>query len=200
MLGGTARQLKRLKTGQERKQDGQPAPVDLARLDPAVWRVLVGETAHGPFTIGQLQTFVTEGRLSAASRISGEDGQPFQPIRDHPRLAEVLKDAFAERARRRAEAANFLIIARAPAPAEAALWRDMPACLDSLGKHVQAMPGTWVLRSGLSLNRVREALTAALPGTAQIMVLETREARLGWIGFEDDMAEAIRPVWNAPLS
>ncbi|AXE65170.1 hypothetical protein BBF93_13815 [Hyphomonas sp. CACIAM 19H1] len=176
------------------------APIDLSRIDPAIWRVLAGGEVHGPYTLGQIQQFAIEGRLHAASRISGGDDQPFLPIRDMPRLAEALAPAFAERARRRAEAANYLITARAPAPAEAALWRDLPACLDTLGKHMQPIPGTFLLRSARSLSEVRATLAEALPKTAQVFVLQTREARLGWVGFEEDMAEAVRPVWNAPLS
>lgn len=177
-----------------------PAPIDLSRIDPAVWRVLVADAAHGPFTLGQIQQFVIEGRLHAASRLSGGDDQPFLPIRDNPRLTAALSAAFAERARRRAEAANYLITARAPAPVEGALWRDLPGCLDALGLHMQPMPGTYLLRSGKSLEEVRAALAAALPKTAQVFVLQTREARLGWVGFNEDMSEAVRPVWNAPLS
>lgn len=175
-------------------------PIDLSRIDPAIWRVLAAGEAHGPYTLGQLQQFVIEGRLHAASKISGGEDQPFLPIRDMPRLAEALIHAFAERARRRAEASNYLITARAPAPAEAALWRDLPGCLDTLGKHMQPIPGTFLLRSAKSLSEVREALAAALPKTAQVFVLQTREARLGWVGFEEDMSDAVRPVWNAPLS
>lgn len=187
-------------SGQIPGEPATPAPIDLSRIDPAIWRVLITGQAHGPYTLGQLQQFVIEGRLHGASRISGGEAQPFLPIRDMPRLAEALANAFAERARRRAEAANYLITARAPAPVEAALWRDLPGCLDTLGKHMQPMPGTFLLRSARSLTEVREALAAALPNTAQVFVLQTREARLGWVGFEDDMSEAVRPVWNAPLS
>lgn len=193
------KQVRRIGTAQPPITPREPAPIDLSRLDPAIWHIMAGSAIHGPFTLGQLQRFVAEGRLNANSRVSGGAAQPFQPIRERPDLATALASAFAERARRRAEAANFVIIARAPAPAEAALWRDMPGCLDALGKHVQAMPGTWVLRSGQPLAAIREALAAALPKAAQIMVLETREARLGWVNFEEDMAAAVGPVWNASL-
>lgn len=177
-----------------------PAPIDLARVDPAIWRVLIDEQPHGPYTLGQIGQFITEGRLHAGSRLSGGHEQPFLPIRDIPRLAQALAPALAERARIRAEASNYLITARAPAPSEAALWRDLPGCLDGLGRHVQPMPGTFLLRSARSLAEVKAALTEALPKKAQVFVLQTREARLGWVGFEDDIAETVRPVWNAPLS
>lgn len=199
MSGGLMKQARRSSNGKPLHSPQEPAPIDLSRLDPAIWHVMASGTAYGPYTLGQLQQFIIEGRLGASSRISGGAAQAFQPIRERPDLAAALADAFAERARRRAEAANFLIIARAPAPAEATLWRDMPVCLDTLGKHVQAIPGTWLLRSGQPLAAIRETLTEALPKTAQIMILETREARLGWVNFEEDMAETVRPVWNAAL-
>ena len=186
---------------QARPQADTPAlaTIDLSRIDPAIWRILINGEAHGPFTIGQVRQFVIEGRIHAGSRLSGGPEQAFLPLREIPRLAEAIAPAFAERARRRAEAANYIITARAPAPAEAALWRDLPGCLDQLGQHVQPMPGTFILRSARSLNEVRSALAAALPKTAQVFVLQTREARLGWVGFEEDMAEMVRPVWNAAL-
>lgn len=201
MGDGLTRRLKQV-TGAKPARPAPAAsqPIDLSRVDPAVWRVLSGGESHGPYTLGQLQQFVIEGRVNAATGVSDGPDQPFQPIRDVARLAQALAPAFAERARRRAEASNFLIMARAPGPVEAALWRDLPGCLESLGKHVQPMPGTYLLRSARSLAEVREALAAALPRTAQVFVLQTREARLGWVGFDSDMTEAVRPVWNAPLS
>lgn len=201
MTEGLGRRMKQV-TGQAptAPATASAAPIDLSRIDPAIWRVLAGGDVHGPYTLGQIQQFVTEGRLHSASRISGGDQQPFLPIRGVPRLAEALAPAFAERARRRAEAANYLITVHAPAEAEAALSHGLPACLDTLGKHMQPIPGTFLLRSARSLSEVRAALAEALPKTAQVFVLQTREARLGWVGFDEDMAEAVRPVWNAPLS
>lgn len=201
MAEGLGRRVKQV-TGQApaASATASAAPIDLSRIDPAIWRVLAGGDVHGPYTLGQIQQFVTEGRLHSASRISGGDQQPFLPIRGVPRLAEALAPAFAERARRRAEAANYLITVHAPAEAEAALSHGLPACLDTLGKHMQPIPGTFLLRSARSLSEVRAALAEALPKTAQVFVLQTREARLGWVGFDEDMAEAVRPVWNAPLS
>jgi len=201
MTEGLGRRVKQV-TGQApaAPATASAAPIDLSRIDPAIWRVLAGGDVHGPYTLGQIQQFVIEGRLHAASRISGGDQQPFLPIRDLPRLAEALTPAFAERARRRAEAANYLITVHAPAEAEAALSHGLPACLDTLGKHMQPIPGTFLLRSARSLSEVRAALAEALPKTVRVFVLQTREARLGWVGFDEDMAEAVRPVWNAPLS
>ena len=190
MAGGLGRKVRPLpgKPG--------PAPIDLAFVDPAIWQVQSGGEARGPFTLGQIQQFVIEGRLSAASLLSGGDGQPFRPIRETPRLAESLAPAFAERARRRAEACNYVITIHAPAIDAAALEQALAA----LGKWLQPLPGTFLLRSGKSLADVRAALANALPEDAQAVVLQARDAQLTGIGFDQDLAETARPVWNAPLS
>lgn len=173
-----------------------PGPIDLAFVDPAIWQIQSGGEARGPFTLGQIQQFVIEGRLNAASLISGGEGQPFRPIRETPRLSEALAPAFAERARRRAEACNYLITIHAPARDGAATGQALAA----LGKWLQPLPGTFLLRSGKSLADVRAALASALPADAQAFILQARDAQLAGIGLAQDLAETARPVWNAPLS
>lgn len=173
-----------------------PGPIDLAFVDPAIWQIQSGGEARGPFTLGQIQQFVIEGRLNAASLISGGEGQPFRPIRETPRLSEALAPAFAERARRRAEACNYLITIHAPGRDGAATGQALAA----LGKWLQPLPGTFLLRSGKSLADVRAALASALPADAQAFILQARDAQLAGIGLAQDLAETARPVWNAPLS
>lgn len=183
---------------------GKPAPtglavIDLARIDPAVWHILAGRETFGPYTIGQLQQFAIEGRISPRSRVAQGDTDTFRAVSDIPRLYQTLSEAFAERARRRAEASNYLVMARAPLPAEAALAEKMPDCLAALGKAVMLMPGVWLLRSGLQLAAVRAALAAGLPRHVQLVLMEAREGRLGWSGLGDDLDENVRTVWNAAL-
>lgn len=174
-------------------------PVELSRIDPAIWRLLAGRETFGPYTIGQLQQFAIEGRITPRSQIAQGEVEPFRAVSEIPRLAQTLSGAFAERVRRRAEAANFLIITRAPLPAEAELASQIPECLAGLGKFMMLMQGTWLLRSARPLASVRTALTGALPRNVQFVVMEAREARLSWLGLGDEMADAVRAVWNAAL-
>lgn len=174
--------------------------IDLARIDPAIWRIRSGPETFGPFTTGQLQQFAVEGRLSLRSQVSTGEAQPFQPVGEIARLAYALSGAFAERARRRAEAANFLIVIRASAPAEAEMATSLPAALNALGKNTALMPGTWLLRSSRPLSAVRAGLTSALPASVQVVIMEAREARLGWLGFGGDLGDSIRDVWNAAMT
>jgi hypothetical protein len=175
------------------------AVIHLAKTDPAVWHILAGRETFGPYTIGQLQQFAIEGRISARSRLAQDDTGTFRPVSEIPRLCETLSKAFAERARRRAEGSNYLIMARAPLPSEASLAAKMPECLSALGKAVMLVTGVWLLRSGLQLPAVRAALIASLPRNVQLVLMEAREGRLGWAGLGDDLDKEVRTVWNAAL-
>ena len=189
----------RARSPQRGKTVTAETPVELSRIDPPVWRFLAGREIFGPYTIGELQKFAIEGRITPRSLIAQGEAEPFRAVSEIPRLTETLSGAFAERIRRRAEAANFLIITRAPLPAEAELASQIPECLAGLGKFMMLMHGTWLLRSARPLASVRIALTGALPRNVQFVVMEAREARLSWLGLGDEMANAVRTVWNAAL-
>lgn len=189
----------RARSPQRGKTVPAEAPVELSQIDPAVWRLLAGRETFGPYTIGQLQQFAIEGQITPRSQIAQGEVEPFRAVSAIPHLAETLSGAFAERIRRRAEAANFLIITRAPLPAEAASASQIPECLAGLGKYMMLMHATWLLRSAKPLASVRTALTGALPCNVQFVVMEAREARLSWLGLGDEMADAVRTVWNAAL-
>ncbi len=51
--------------------------LNLADLDPPVWHVMSHNTAHGPFTLGQLQAFADSGKIGPLTRISSGNGEPF---------------------------------------------------------------------------------------------------------------------------
>ena len=62
------------------------------------------------------------------------------------------------------------------------------------------MSGTFVLRSDRPLAEVRRALFAAAPQDTQLLIFESRDARLGWTGLSMQGAEGLRAVWDAPLA
>jgi len=49
-------------------------PLDLDKVDPCVWRILVADKVYGPFTLGQLRVFILDGRINARSKIAEGDG------------------------------------------------------------------------------------------------------------------------------
>ncbi|MFN4226035.1 MAG: hypothetical protein ACK4HR_06925 [Hyphomonas sp.] len=174
-----------------------PDALNLADLDPPVWHVMGQGKAHGPFTLGQLQSLADAGRLGPLARISGGDGEPFVSALDHPLLRPRIQAALEARAARRTEASNFVIIC-GPGLTLAAR-QAIGHALNTLGRFTEPMPATFVLRSAFVLGDVRRSLATILPEGAQVMIFESREARLGWTGLPVAQAEALRAVWNAPL-
>lgn len=174
-----------------------PDALNLADLDPPVWHVMGQGKAHGPFTLGQLQSLADAGRLGPLARISGGDGEPFVSALDHPVLRPRIQAALEARAARRTEATNFVLVC-GPGVSEGDR-HAVAEALATLGRTTQPMPGTFVLRSAYLLGDVRRAIAALLPAAAQIMIFESRDARLGWTGLPIAQAESLRATWNAPL-
>ncbi|MDP3459293.1 MAG: GYF domain-containing protein [Hyphomonas sp.] len=170
--------------------------LNLADLDPPVWHVMRQNTAHGPFTLGQLQAFADAGKIGPLTRISSGNGEPFLPALDHAQLRGRIEAFLANRATRRAEASNFVIVSGPGTPHRHALG----AALNTLGRFAEPIPGTFVLRTTRSLSEVRRALAAAAPDGTPLMIFESRDARLGWTGLSAEGAESLRAVWDAPIS
>ena len=178
------------------------APADntlnLADLDPPVWHIMGQGKAHGPFTLGQLQAFADAGKINPLTRISAGNGEPFLPALDHALLRPRIETFLETRAARRAEASNFVIISGPDAGTDRR--HAIGAALNALGRFAEPMPGTFILRSGRALADVRRALTAAAPEGTQLVIFESRDARLSWSGLSVQSADSVRAVWDAPVN
>lgn len=158
------------------------------------------DKAHGPFTLGQLQAFAEAGRIGPLTRISQGDARPFVPALDHPALRPRIEAFLETRAARRAEASNFVIVTGPDSGAGTHRRHALGAALNLLGRFAEPLPGTFVLRSARPLAEVRRALAEAAPEGTQLMIFESRDARLGWTGLSMQGAESVRAVWDAPIS
>lgn len=175
-------------------------PLNLADLDPPVWHVMGRGKAHGPFTLGQLQAFADAGKINPLTRISAGHGEPFLPALEHAPLRPRIEAFLETRAARRTEASNFVIVSGPDSGAGTDRRHALGAALNALGRFAEPMPGTFVLRSGRALADVRRALTAAAPAGTQLMIFESRDARLGWSGLSPRSADTVRAVWDAPVN
>ena len=173
--------------------------LNLADLDPAVWHVMRQDKAHGPFTLGQLQSYADAGRIGPLTRISSGHGEPFLTALDHPPLRARIEAFLENRTARRAEASNFVIVSGPDSGAGTNRRHALGAALNALGRFAEPLPGTFILRSERPLADVRRALAAAAPEGTQLMIFESRDARLGWAGLPAQGADAIRAVWDAAL-
>lgn len=165
-------------------------PLDLASLDPRVWRVGVGEEIYGPYTIGQLRGLAEEGRLTSASRIAGKD-VVFAPAESHAALAGLFPEQSAEQGN-----CNFIIIARSTSGDDMAVRSDVSSVLNRFGTFAETLPGIYLLNASQRLSEIRRDLLAATDEAAQILIVEAPRGRLGWIGLPLDLDRHIRSIWD----
>ena len=53
--------------------------LNLSEIYPPVWRVLVKGSVYGPYTLGQMQTFISDRRIGPGTQIAEGDGGAFLP-------------------------------------------------------------------------------------------------------------------------
>ncbi len=161
------------------------APLDLAQLDPPVWRVLAGHDVYGPYTLGQMQAFRDDGRILPGTQVTRGAGQPFRPAVEFT----AIFAAGAAGVEPLAETHNFLLVVDAPASDELACrLGELCACLN-------AAPGVFILRSRLRLPELRAAL-APLAGQTMLLV-DASSNRLAWSGLDPQTDRALRQLWAA---
>lgn len=172
-------------------------PLDLASLDPPVWHVEVNGKVYGPYTLGQLQGFIQEGRVGRTTLIARGEDFPFVPAGE----TEALLSSFQteqDEAPATAAASNFIIISRMDADTPLESRAALSRALNGLGRFAEAMPGIFVLRAKMRLPDVRR-LIGEVAGEMRILIVEAREGRLGWLGLGADADRHIRKIWNSEL-
>jgi len=66
-------------------------PLDLATIDPPIWRIMVNDAVYGPYTYGQMQSFQAENRLTDTSLVAEGNGGAFLPAMKHTGLQALFE-------------------------------------------------------------------------------------------------------------
>lgn len=173
------------------------APLNLADIDPPLWRVIVEDTAYGPYTLGQLQSFIGEGRLGPASLVAKGDGAPILEARNVPELDAKFSHHSRDRMEKtpqNEQTCNYLIVTRLSGAEEASLVQ----ALNSLGNFGGAMPGAYVLSSTSKLAAVQKRLSEAVGTLDQVLIVNATTNRLGWFNLGPEADIHLRAIWNRP--
>lgn len=169
--------------------------LDLSKVDPPTWRILIGQTAYGPYTLGQLQGFIGEGRIALQTKISNGDGQAFAPAETYPALQPALRAKW-QRAEPRAidedTAHNYLVVARFSIESDLSIVQ----ALNNLGTFGEAMPGVFILRSKQRLSEVQKVLRARLGTHDQLLVVDATTNRLAWFNLGPEADVHLKTTWD----
>ncbi|WP_300395929.1 hypothetical protein [Henriciella sp.] len=169
--------------------------LNLSDIDPPVWRVRVSGADYGPYTLGQMKTFVHEHRVSANSLVAEGETAPFLPAADHSPLRAMFETAGKSQEDAVAEPTNYLIIAKLAGTGQ----MQLIGALNRLGRFAEVMPGVWALRSKARQARVRDRLQATITSGDQVMIANATTGRLAWLNLGPEADVHIRRIWDAEL-
>lgn len=170
--------------------------LDLGKIDPPIWRVLIGETVYGPYTLGQLQSFAKENRIRPRSKIAKGDGAPFQVAEEIEALLPSLRHALqSSRSRRAADknaAHNFIISFNLKSCGDDPIIRQ----LNEMGIFSAVMPGTYILRSQMTLKAIKTCLDGMLEPTDSVFIADATANRFASINLPMESDIHLRDLWG----
>ena len=164
-------------------------PLDLNKVDPSIWRVLVSDEIYGPYTLGQIRQFIKEGRIGARSKIAEGNTARFVAAASYPKLGIVFDDQPVQPPRQKS--ANLVVIARLHEDN-----RALVGALNQLGAFGEAMPGVYLLRSSERLSEIHTRLSTVARDGEQIMIVDASNDRLAWLGLGADADTHVKAVWS----
>lgn len=167
--------------------------LDLSQVDPSIWRVMVKEVVYGPYTLGQMRSFVVENRLTPKSKTAEGDGAPFIPAGEQPALTEVFQSHFAEKNSKSAsKLANHVIVVKSMGDSR----NRVISVLNTLGRFTETMPGVFLLRTATRTAKIRELLDDVADDRDRILIVNADDGRLAWSGLGPELDSHIRSVWQ----
>ena len=169
--------------------------LNLSDIDPPQWRVLVNGTVYGPYTLGQMQGFIHERRISSLTRVARGETAEFAPAAEQPQLQSLFETRADRDEETEAEPANYLIATRLAGTGE----MQFMGALNRLGTFAEVMPGVWILRSKVRQAKVRDRLQAVVGLEDQVMIANATNGRLAWLNLGPEADIHIRQVWDAEI-
>ncbi|MBC7767763.1 MAG: DUF4339 domain-containing protein [Phycisphaerales bacterium] len=157
------------------------------------WWVQVRGKAYGPYTMDQLSTFVSEGRVRPATQVSNAADGAWIEARKVIGLMGPLRAGVP--ANDAAAAANVFVHAEIFSGS----WNAFMAALESMGHVCSLSPGLWLVRTRFSAGVIRNTLSQTLERGDRFVVVDASRDRLAWFNLGPEVDVRISHVWNGPL-
>jgi hypothetical protein len=186
------------------------------------WNISVGGRSYGPYTLEQMRSFVTEGRLAPHSLVAQAGSGNFTPASAQPVLAQVFAPAqapgpsatgkfvtasgveideetisptFGRSADepRTGERGRFVIVADMKSRSITGLEEE----IFNLGPAYSIMPQAWLMTSDLGINAIRNTLVQKLGKLDMLFIVDATHNKAAWFNFGPESDTRIRRVWTA---
>ncbi len=170
----------------------QDDPIDLAHIDPPIWRIKVDGTIYGPYTQGQMRALIGETRLSPYSEVAVGENGTFKPAVQHVTLANLFNEDAASPEKSSTKQKNHLVVHNGSPEARLEIIKS----LNELGLFVEVMDGVFLLNSPNRILDIKSQLAEACDASDRVLVVNAEDSRLAWFGMDHDMTDHIHTVWK----
>ena len=167
--------------------------LDLSSIDPPIWRVIVEEVVYGPYTLGQMKTFVEEGRLRESSKVAQGDGGAFSLAYQHADLRAlfVAEDAGAT-PEDTPQASNYMVTLQTDGDGR----RAAISLFNEIGRFAELMPGCFIVDTTHTIVELRAQLSTLLAERGRCVIVNARTGQLGWMGLRPDADAHAKLIWK----
>ncbi|GAB5453965.1 MAG: hypothetical protein Hens2KO_01940 [Henriciella sp.] len=167
--------------------------LDLSSIDPPVWRIMVDGAVYGPYTFGQLQSFMDEGRLTETSKVANGDGGAFLLARAHAELMPLFQAQNPIAAPVEKEApSNYFLTVQTDGDGR----RAVIMFLNEVGTFSELMPGSFILTSSQTIVELRAQLSTVLAERGRCVIVNARTGQLAWMGLKPDADAHAKLIWK----
>ena len=189
------------------------------------WQIRVGGRNYGPYTLEQMSTFVTEGRLAPHSMVAQAGSANFASADEVPALARLFAPAPAAPAPSPSATGKFVTASGVELDAESisptfgrssdeprsgergrfVVIADMKSRsitgleeeIFNLGPAYALMPQAWLVTSDLAINAIRNQLVQKLGKLDMLFIVDATHNKAAWFNFGPESDTRIRRVWTA---
>ncbi len=182
------------------------------------WNINAGGRVYGPYSVDQMRTFASEGRLARQSLVAKAGSSEFRPLIEEPDLAALFVPPEAALAadstvsavqpvKREEPAASFGRSDERPRGSERS---HLVICADmksgsitrleeeifKLGQFFAILPQVWLLSTDSSVNAVRNHLVQQLGKLDTLLVVDATNDKAAWFNFGPEADARIRKIWR----
>jgi len=178
---------------------------------PSTWTIKANDRCFGPFTLEQLRSFVSEGRLATHSLVAPAGSDDFRTAAEFDALAVLFRPAapapprpvfftaegdlgatYAVHEPEVALQSRYIIVADMKSRSIAGLEQEIMRC----GQAVALMPQAWLLTSEMAINALRNTLVQRLGRIDMLFIVDATRNKAAWFNYGPEADARIRRIWQ----
>jgi hypothetical protein len=179
----------------------------------STWTIKANDRCFGPFTLEQMRSFASEGRLAAHSLVAADGGTRFVPASESGELATLFRPAtptpapqrpvfytaegdlgsnYAAREPEPVTHSRFIIIAEMKQRSISGLEQEIMRC----GPAIALMPQAWLLTSEMTVNALRNTLIQKLGRIDMLFIVDATRNKAAWFNYGPEADARIKRIWQ----